>query len=42
MNPKLTVLRNNLLVGVAVMLPITIVLMFLRWWFGTSPIVRRP
>ena len=36
-NPsQLAILRNNLLVGVAVMLPITIVLVFLRWLYVTT------
>ena len=42
MNPKLTVLRNNLLVGVAVMLPITIVLMFLRWLYVVTTDLIQP
>lgn len=42
MKPTLTVLRNNLLVGVAVMLPITIILMFLRWLYTTTTELIRP
>ncbi|NQD38304.1 DUF502 domain-containing protein [Permianibacter sp. IMCC34836] len=42
MKPKLTVLRNNLLVGVAVMLPITIILMFLRWLYHSTTQLIRP
>lgn len=42
MKPKLAVLRNNLLVGVAVMLPITIILMFLRWLYQTTTELIRP
>ena len=41
MNPKLALLRNNLVLGIAVMLPITIVLMFLRWLYaGTTSLIE--
>lgn len=42
MKPNLTVIRNNLLVGVAVLLPITIILMFLRWLYTTTTEWIRP
>lgn len=42
MKPKLAIIRNNLLVGVAVMLPITIILVFLHWLYATTTEWIRP
>lgn len=42
MNSQLAVLRNNLLVGIAAMLPITIVVLLLRWLYQTVTDWIRP
>ncbi len=42
MNSTFAMLRNNLLVGLAVLLPITIILVFLRWLYLTTTDLIRP